>query len=115
MVAPMYPAVASGNAEQLAAPTRFSRRNSAAVTATGCRSNASPQRVGAATSARRRGPKPRKFEQARDAMKDDIQQGRLTAAQLDEMLEKNLSMMYGVSRDVGRKARSAVLSEFGEN
>jgi DNA-binding GntR family transcriptional regulator len=31
------------------------------------------------------------------------------------MLEKNLAETYGVSRDTARKARRAVLSDFGEN
>jgi DNA-binding GntR family transcriptional regulator len=48
-------------------------------------------------------------------MRNDIQQGRRTLAELEIMLEKNLSELYGVSRDTARKARRAVLSEFGEN
>ena len=44
-------------------------------------------------------------------MRNDIQQGRRTVAQLENMLEKNLSATYGVSRDTARKARDAVLSE----
>jgi len=48
-------------------------------------------------------------------MRNDIQQGRLNAAALKNMLEKNLAENYVVSRDTARKARNAVLSEFGEN
>jgi DNA-binding GntR family transcriptional regulator len=48
-------------------------------------------------------------------MRNDIQQGRRTVAELKNMLEKNLSANYGVSRDTARKARRGVLSEFGEN
>jgi DNA-binding GntR family transcriptional regulator len=48
-------------------------------------------------------------------MRSDIQQGRCTVPALKDMLEKNLSENYGVSRDVARRARNAVLSEFGEN
>jgi DNA-binding GntR family transcriptional regulator len=44
-------------------------------------------------------------------MRNDIQQGRLTVAQLDDMPEKNLETKYRVSRDTARKARNAVLSE----
>jgi DNA-binding GntR family transcriptional regulator len=44
-------------------------------------------------------------------MRNDLQQGRLTVAQLDDMFEKNLVTKYGVSRDTARKARNAVLSE----
>jgi hypothetical protein len=69
----------------------------------------------AAAPARRRGARPKKFEQARDAMRSDIQEGRCTASGLKDMLEKALSDKYGVSRDTARRARKAVLSEFGDN
>jgi hypothetical protein len=65
----------------------------------------------AAAPARRRGARPLRFEKARDAMRNDIQQGGYTVAQLDNMLEKNLATTYGVSRDTARKARKAILSE----
>ena len=65
----------------------------------------------AAGPARRRGRRPQKFEQARDAMMNDIQHGRCTVPQLDDMLEKDLVAKYDVSRDTARKARKAVLSE----
>jgi hypothetical protein len=70
---------------------------------------------GAAGSARRRGARPKKFEQVRGAMRGDLQQGRLTLAELKNMLEKELAADYGVSRDTARKARNAVLAEFDEN
>lgn len=73
-------------------------------------STAGPRKPNA-EPARRRGARPQKFEQAKDAMRNDIQHGRHTAAQLDDMLEKNLATNYGVSRDTARKARKAVLSE----
>jgi hypothetical protein len=66
-------------------------------------------------AARRRGAHPRKFEQTKAAMRGEIEQGRRTVAELSNMLEKNLAETYGVSRDTARKARRAVLSEFGEN
>jgi hypothetical protein len=62
-------------------------------------------------SARRRGARPRKFEQVCGAMRDDLRQGRRTPAELETMLEKNLAATYGVSRDTARKARTAVLAE----
>ena len=77
----------------------------------GPRSTAGPRKPGAAGPGRRRGARPQKFEQTKDAMRNDIQQGRLTVAQLENMLEKNLATNYGVSRDTARKARNAVLSE----
>jgi hypothetical protein len=47
-------------------------------------------------------------------MRDDLRQGRRTTAELSAMREKNLAATYGVSRDTARKARNAVLAEFGE-
>jgi hypothetical protein len=70
---------------------------------------------GAAGPARRRGARPQKFEQTCAAMRDDLQQGRRTPAELTTMLEKNLAETYGVSRDTARKARNAVLAESGED
>ena len=77
----------------------------------GSRSTDEPRKPGAVGSERARGPRPQKFEQTRDAMRNDLQQGRHTEAQLENMLEKNLATNYGVSRDTARKARKAVLSE----
>jgi hypothetical protein len=74
-----------------------------------------PQSPATSGSARRRGVRPKKFAQASGAMRDDIQQGRRTVEQLKSMFEKDLAGSYGVSRDTARKARNAVLSEFGEN
>jgi hypothetical protein len=65
----------------------------------------------AARSGRRRGARPQKFEQTKDAMRNDIVQGRCTAPRLENMLEKHLAENYGVSRDTARRAREAVLSE----
>ena len=76
---------------------------------------AESQNPRATGSPRRRGVRPRKFEQTRDVMRADIQLKRLSMGQLAEMLEKSLSERYGVSRDTARKARNAVLSEHGEN
>jgi hypothetical protein len=61
---------------------------------------------------RPRGPKPKKLEGVMKAMKDDIQHGRLTVAELSNTLEKDLAVRYGVSRDTARKAREAVCREF---
>ena len=47
-------------------------------------------------------------------MRRDIGEGRLTPTGLREMLEKELEERYGVSRDMARKARDVVLSEFVE-
>lgn len=77
----------------------------------GRRSTAGPRKSAAGGPGRRRGPRPQKFEQTKEAMRNELQQGRLTLAQLDDMLEKNLVTKYGVSRDTARRARNAVLSE----
>ena len=63
---------------------------------------------------RPRGAKPKKLGQVKEAMRNDIRQGRRTVAELSNMREKDLAAEYGVSRDTARKARKAV-SEFVEN
>ena len=85
-----------------------------ALESSGVGSDAGPQRA-AVDQSRRRGARPKKFEQARNAMRNDIQQGRLTVSQLEDMLEKELSARYSISRDTARKARNAVLLEFDGN
>jgi hypothetical protein len=67
------------------------------------------------TVMRKRGPKPIKFEAAKRKMRDDIAACRSTEMQLRDMKEKTLAGTYGVSRDTARRARDAVLSEFGAN
>jgi hypothetical protein len=61
--------------------------------------------------ARPRGRRPRKLDQVKEEMTDDIRQGRQTPDGLRGVLEKNLASQYSVSRDTARKARDAVLSE----
>jgi hypothetical protein len=78
-------------------------------------SQANRNRSGSAAITRPRGPRPTKFERTKAAMTADIQQGRRTVRQLTDMIEKVLAGIYGVSRDTARKARAAVLSEFGED
>jgi hypothetical protein len=68
-----------------------------------------------ASDMRKRGRSPIKLKRVTEAMKCDIQAGKLTVASLRAMLEKNLAETYEVSRDTARKARAAVLSEFVEN
>jgi hypothetical protein len=69
----------------------------------------------AVTHVRRRGRRATKLELTKETMRRDIQEGRQTAATLNDMLEKNLASNYGVSRDTARKARNTVVSEFDEN
>jgi hypothetical protein len=61
--------------------------------------------------ARPGGRRPKERERVQEAMRDDIRQGRRTAAQLQVMLEKTMSSEYSTSRDTARKARKVVLSE----
>jgi hypothetical protein len=55
----------------------------------------------------RRGRKPTKLEQVKQAMRRDLSQG----SELQNMREKELAAKYGVSRDTARKARDAVRAE----
>jgi hypothetical protein len=62
-------------------------------------------------SARPRGRRPKKLDQAKEAMREDIQFGQKTPDGLRDMPEKELAAGYGVSRETARRARDAVLSE----
>jgi hypothetical protein len=64
-------------------------------------SSKSPPRRGG----NRRGPKPTKLEQVKQAMRQDFSQ----ASELQNMPEKELAAKYNVSRDTARKARNDVL------
>jgi len=61
--------------------------------------------------ARPRGRRPKKLDQVKEAMRNDIQLGQKTPDGLRHMLEKELAARYRVSRDTARRARDAVLSE----
>jgi hypothetical protein len=62
-------------------------------------------------SARLRGRKPKKLNQVKETMREDVRLGRETPGGLRDMLQKDLAAGYGVSRDTARKARDAVLLE----
>lgn len=62
-------------------------------------------------SGKKRGVKPKVFDRVADAMRADLASGALTAAVLDQMIEKTLEEKYSASRDTCRKARAAVLAE----
>ena len=55
----------------------------------------------------RRGRKPTKLEQVKQAMRRDFSQ----RSELQNMQEKELAAKYGVSRDTARKARDAVVPQ----
>jgi hypothetical protein len=75
--------------------------------------SAASKRLAEASLRRPRGAKPKKLEQVKKAMRNDILRGRRTMTELSDMLEKDLAAVFGVSRDTARKARKAV-SEFDE-
>jgi hypothetical protein len=75
-------------------------------------SSATSEKPATAVLARRRGRRPERLESVKKEMKGDIQQERLTVAELQNMPEKNMALTYNASRDTVRKARNAVLSEF---
>ena len=81
-------------------------------TPVGPKSAGRSRRPDAVGPARRRGPRPRKLDRTKDAMRDDVRQGRFTVEDLSSMVEEALAANYGVSRDTARKARNEVLSEF---
>jgi hypothetical protein len=62
-------------------------------------------------SARPRGRRPKKLNQVKAAMREDIRLRQTTPDGLRDMLEKDLAARYGVVRDTARRARDAVLSE----
>jgi hypothetical protein len=74
-------------------------------------SGSTPDSAPAGSMPGRGGRRPRKRNQVKAAMNEDLEQGRLTASALKNMLEKNLAEKYGVSRETARKARNEVLSE----
>jgi hypothetical protein len=64
--------------------------------------------------ARKRGPKPLKLIATKTRMRDDLANGLLTEMELRDMKEVALAERYGgVSREIVRTARKAVMSEFG--
>ena len=64
-----------------------------------------------ATGGNRRGRKPIKLEQVKEAMKRDFSQ----RSELQNMQEKELAAKYCVSRDTARKARDAVVPQIVDN
>ena len=83
----------------------------ARVTTKGAHSIAASPTAAPTHSARPLGRRPKKLDQVKEAMREDIRLGRKTPDGLRDMLEKELAAGYGVSRDTARKARDAVLSE----
>ena len=65
----------------------------------------------ATISGARRGPKSGKRLTVEMRMRSEIDDGTLTAIQLQKLPEKQLAQKYGVSRDTARKARNAVLDD----
>ena len=59
----------------------------------------------------RRGRRPIKLEEIKQAMARDLLQG----SELKNMPEKQLAAKYGVSRDTARKARNAIVPKIVDN
>jgi hypothetical protein len=69
-----------------------------------------PKRAG------KRGRKPVKLEDTKTRMREALANGGLTKMELRGIKEESLAEQFGrVSRETARKARDAVLSEFGAN
>jgi hypothetical protein len=83
----------------------------AGVTTKGAHSIAASPTAAPTHSARPLGRRPKKLEQVKAAMREDIRLRQTTLDGLRDMLEKELSARYGVSRDTARRARDIVLSE----
>jgi hypothetical protein len=83
----------------------------AGVTTKGAHSIAASPIPASTHSARPRGRRPKKLDQVKAAMREDIVRGQKTPHGLRDMREKDLAARYGVSRDTARRARDAVLSE----
>jgi hypothetical protein len=83
----------------------------AGVTTKGAHSIAASPTAAPTHSARPLGRRPKKLDQVKKAMREDIRLRQQTLDGLRDMLEKNLAARYDVSRDTARKARDAVLSE----
>jgi hypothetical protein len=90
---------------------RTSVSTDSGVTTKSAHSIAASPTAASTHSARPPGRRPKKLDQVKEAMRDDIWRGRKTPDGLRDMLEKDLAAGYGVSRDTARRARVAVLSE----
>jgi hypothetical protein len=62
---------------------------------------------------RRPGPRPSQRPRVETAMRADLEQGRFTRADLNSMKNVEMAERYKASPDTCRKARDAVLSQFG--
>jgi hypothetical protein len=90
---------------------RTSVSTDAGVTTKGAHSIAASPTAAPTHSARPRGRRPKKLDQVKEAMREDIRLFQKTPDGLRHMLEKELAARYGVSRDTARRARDAVLWE----
>ena len=101
--------------QEIPPPSWWTNRTSvstdAGVTTKGAHSIAASPTAAPTHSARPRGRRPKKLDQVKEAMRDDIWRREKTPDGLRGMLEKDLAVGYGVSRDTARRARVAVLSE----
>jgi len=66
------------------------------------------------TPPKRRGRRPTALTATISKMREDIQSGRTSLAELRDMTEKALASQCAVSRDTARKAREAILAEMAQ-
>jgi hypothetical protein len=64
---------------------------------------------------RNHGPKPEVSKRVEDAMTKDLQQGKITLADLSEAPEEALATQYDAYRDTVRKVRNKILSRSVDN
>jgi hypothetical protein len=69
----------------------------------------------AKVGAPKRGRRPKKLEEVKSAMRDQIQRKLLSASELKNMYEKELPNKFNASRTTCRDARKAILTEFVGN
>jgi hypothetical protein len=96
------------------APNESNSTNDAAPDAAAPILDAVSQTPRAATLAPAYRQRAKKLERVKEAMRDDVRQGRYTLSELQNMAEKSMAANYGVSRDTARKALKAILSELSK-
>jgi hypothetical protein len=97
--------------QELSSKVPKSERHGAAEASFSARAVQSKPVAGA--NQRNRGRRPHKREAVEESMRKDIREGCLTPDSLRNMMEKQLTGRYGVSRDTARKARNNVLGQPG--
>jgi hypothetical protein len=82
---------------------------------TDCPGTTNKQALNSPVQGRNRGPRPEISKSVEDAMTKDVQERKITLAELGDMTEEALAARYEASRDKARKVRNKVLSKFVAN